>query len=77
MENAYNIQRRFRVHTSNEQLVSVENEYYDIQALDSVPILLNFNSVKIHNLPLNLQVCLLQKKNNFLTNKILKKFFFR
>uniref|UniRef100_A0A914EFR8 Nephrocystin-4 n=1 Tax=Acrobeloides nanus TaxID=290746 RepID=A0A914EFR8_9BILA len=42
LENPYSVPRKYRVHTSNEEIVSPEEEYYDLEPQERVNILLNF-----------------------------------
>lgn len=56
LENAYNIPQRFRVHTSDERLVSPESEYYSLAANSTAPLQLNFKPIARGALPMNVQV---------------------
>uniref|UniRef100_A0A915D7X4 Uncharacterized protein n=1 Tax=Ditylenchus dipsaci TaxID=166011 RepID=A0A915D7X4_9BILA len=55
LENAYSIPQTFRVHTSNEDLVSVHKEYYQLEGNSSCTIQLNFHPVQL-NKSTNVQV---------------------
>ncbi|KAH7722132.1 Protein NPHP-4 [Aphelenchoides avenae] len=56
-ENQYSIPRKFRLHTSNEQLVSVQHEYYEVAPREVVTVLLNFQPVRL-NRPTTVQAIL-------------------
>ncbi|KAI1720613.1 nephrocystin-4 [Ditylenchus destructor] len=47
LENPYTIWRKFRVQTSNDKLVSVDNEYYSLEGKESVPIQLSFHPINL------------------------------
>ncbi|KAI1719531.1 nephrocystin-4 [Ditylenchus destructor] len=55
LENPYTIWRKFRVQTSNDKLVSVDNEYYSLEGKESAPIQLSFHPINL-NKATNVQV---------------------